>query len=48
MFADKSRKVLSLWTMGVNQHNRGTWMNHCIYNIHLLTGHTPVPAAPSR
>ena len=24
--------------MGVNQHNRGTWMNHCIYNIHLLTG----------
>ena len=38
VFADKSRKVLSLWTMGVNQHNRGTWMNHCIYNIHLLTG----------
>ena len=26
VFADKSRKVLSLWTMGVNQHNRGTWM----------------------
>ena len=38
VFADKSRRVLSLWTMGVNQHNRGTWMNHCIYNIHLLTG----------
>lgn len=38
VFADKSVKVLSLWTMGVNQHNRGTWMNHCIYNIHLLTG----------
>ncbi len=38
VFADKDRKVLSLWTMGVNQHNRGTWMNHCIYNIHLLTG----------
>ncbi len=38
VFADRSRKVLSLWTMGVNQHNRGTWMNHCIYNIHLLTG----------
>ncbi|NPD30398.1 molybdopterin-dependent oxidoreductase [Eggerthellaceae bacterium zg-1084] len=37
-FADKGRKMLSLWTMGVNQHNRGTWMNHCIYNIHLLTG----------
>ena len=38
VFADKSRRVLSLWTMGVNQHNRGTWMNHCIYNIHLLCG----------
>ncbi len=38
VFGDRSRKVLSLWTMGVNQHNRGTWMNHCIYNIHLLTG----------
>lgn len=37
-FANKDRKVLSLWTMGVNQHNRGTWMNHCIYNIHLLMG----------
>ncbi len=43
VFADKSRKVLSLWTMGVNQHNRGTWMNHCIYNIHLLTGRYALP-----
>ncbi|WP_165251988.1 molybdopterin-dependent oxidoreductase [Adlercreutzia sp. ZJ304] len=43
VFADKSRKVLSLWTMGVNQHNRGTWMNHCIYNIHLLTGRYAKP-----
>ena len=29
--------------MGVNQHNRGTWMNHCIYNIHLLTGRYALP-----
>ena len=43
VFADKGRKVLSLWTMGVNQHNRGTWMNHCIYNIHLLTGRYALP-----
>ncbi len=43
VFADKSRKVLSLWTMGVNQHNRGTWMNHCIYNIHFLTGRYALP-----
>ncbi|MCL2807662.1 MAG: molybdopterin-dependent oxidoreductase, partial [Coriobacteriia bacterium] len=38
VFADKDAKVLSLWTMGVNQHNRGVWMNHNIYNCHLLTG----------
>jgi len=38
VFADPDLKVFSLWTMGVNQHNRGVWMNHNIYNIHLLTG----------
>ncbi|MBR5260091.1 MAG: molybdopterin-dependent oxidoreductase [Eggerthellaceae bacterium] len=43
VFADPNKKVLSLWTMGVNQHNRGTWMNHCIYNIHLLTGKYAMP-----
>lgn len=37
-YADPNRKVMSLWTMGVNQHNRGTWMNNCIYNIHFLVG----------
>ena len=38
VFADPDAKVMSLWTMGVNQHNRGTWMNHNIYNVHLLSG----------
>lgn len=37
-FADPKKKIMSLWTMGVNQHNRGTWMNHNIYNVHLLSG----------
>ncbi|MEG2024221.1 MAG: molybdopterin-dependent oxidoreductase [Gordonibacter sp.] len=37
-FADPKKNIMSLWTMGVNQHNRGTWMNHNIYNIHLLSG----------
>ena len=36
-FADPDKNIMSLWTMGVNQHNRGTWMNHNIYNIHLLS-----------
>lgn len=42
-FANPNRKVMSLWTMGVNQHTRGTWMNHNIYNIHLLTGKISQP-----
>ena len=42
-FANPNRKVLSLWTMGVNQHTRGTWMNHNIYNIHFLVGKIAKP-----
>nr|VFK39928.1 MAG: periplasmic nitrate reductase subunit NapA apoprotein [Candidatus Kentron sp. SD] len=43
LFADPDRKVVSFWTMGVNQHTRGTWMNNLIYNIHLLTGKISQP-----
>lgn len=42
-FADPDLKITSFWTMGVNQHNRGTWMNHLIYNIHLLSGKISKP-----
>lgn len=45
VFADKDKKVVSLWTMGVNQHNRGTWMNHNIYNLHLLSGKIAQPGS---
>ncbi len=38
VYAEQGTNVLSLWTMGVNQHNRGTWMNHNLHNIHLLSG----------
>ena len=34
---------MSLWTMGVNQHTRGVWVNNMIYNIHLLTGKISTP-----
>ncbi|MBR2834571.1 MAG: molybdopterin-dependent oxidoreductase [Coriobacteriales bacterium] len=37
-FADPELKIMSLWTMGVNQHNRGTWMNHNLHNLHLISG----------
>jgi nitrate reductase (cytochrome) len=38
IYGDPDIKVMSLWTMGVNQHTRGTWMNNLINNLHLLTG----------
>lgn len=43
LYADPDRKVMSLWTMGVNQHTRGVWTNNLIYNIHLLTGKIAEP-----
>ncbi|EAR08707.1 nitrate reductase catalytic subunit NapA [Reinekea blandensis] len=43
LYADPNRKVMSLWTMGVNQHTRGVWMNNLIYNLHLLTGKISEP-----
>jgi len=39
LFANKDLKITSFWTMGVNQHNRGTWVNHNLHNLHLLSGH---------
>ena len=38
LYADPTKKVMSLWTMGFNQHVRGVWANQLVYNIHLLTG----------
>lgn len=43
MYADPKRKIVSFWTMGFNQHTRGVWANHLIYNIHLLTGKISIP-----
>jgi len=43
IYADPKRKVVSYWTMGFNQHTRGTWVNHLVYNIHLLTGKISEP-----
>ena len=42
-YADPSRKVTSFWTMGFNQHTRGTWVNNMIYNVHLLVGKISEP-----
>ncbi len=45
LYADPNTKVMSLWTMGVNQHTRGVWMNNIIYNLHLLTGKISKPGS---
>jgi nitrate reductase (cytochrome) len=43
LYADPDTKVMSFWTMGVNQHTRGVWVNNLIYNLHLLTGKISEP-----
>ncbi|MDY4479383.1 MAG: nitrate reductase catalytic subunit NapA [[Pasteurella] aerogenes] len=43
LYADPEKKIVSFWTMGFNQHTRGVWANHLIYNIHLLTGKISLP-----
>ena len=43
LYAQPDRKVMSLWTMGFNQHVRGVWANQLVYNIHLLTGKIAEP-----
>lgn len=43
IYADPNQKVVSFWTMGFNQHTRGVWVNHMIYNVHLLTGKIALP-----
>lgn len=43
LYADPKKKVVSFWTMGFNQHTRGTWVNNMIYNVHLLTGKISTP-----
>lgn len=43
VYADPKVKVVSYWTMGFNQHTRGSWVNNMIYNVHLLVGKISEP-----
>ena len=43
LYADPKTKVVSYWTMGFNQHTRGTWANNMVYNCHLLVGKISEP-----
>jgi len=39
LFADRSKRILSLWCMGMNQHTRGTAVNRLVHGLHMLSGH---------
>jgi nitrate reductase NapA len=43
LYADPDKKIMSLWTMGFNQHTRGVWVNGLCYNVHLLMGKISEP-----
>ncbi len=43
LYIEKNRKVVSFWTMGFNQHQRGTWVNEQAYMVHLLLGKQAMP-----
>ncbi|WP_457633712.1 nitrate reductase catalytic subunit NapA [Oceanithermus desulfurans] len=45
IFVEQGRKVVSFWTMGFNQHTRGTWVNEQVYAIHLLLGKHAKPGS---
>jgi nitrate reductase NapA len=45
LYTDPKRKIVSFWTMGFNQHSRGTWVNEQIYMIHLLGGKISTPGS---
>ncbi len=43
LYIEPSRRVTSFWTMGFNQHQRGTWVNEQAYMNHLLLGKIATP-----
>ena len=45
LYVEKNRKVVSFWTMGMNQHTRGTWVNTLAYNVHFLLGKQAKPGS---
>ena len=45
LYVEKNRKIVSFWTMGMNQHTRGTWVNTLAYNVHFLLGKQAKPGS---
>ena len=45
LYIEKGRKIVSFWTMGMNQHTRGTWVNTLAYNVHFLLNKQAKPGS---
>ncbi|MFA7501410.1 MAG: nitrate reductase catalytic subunit NapA, partial [Sulfurimonas sp.] len=45
LYIEKGRKVVSFWTMGMNQHTRGTWVNTLSYNVHFMLNKQAIPGS---
>ncbi len=45
LYVEKDRKVVSFWTMGMNQHTRGTWCNTLSYNVHFMLNKQAKPGS---
>ncbi|QDF29630.1 nitrate reductase catalytic subunit NapA [Halarcobacter anaerophilus] len=45
LYVEKGRRVVSFWTMGMNQHTRGTWVNTLSYNVHFLLNKQAKPGS---
>ena len=45
LYIEKNRKVVSFWTMGFNQHVRGSWINEIVYMVHMLLGKQSLPGS---
>ncbi len=43
LYIEPERKIVSFWTMGFNQHYRGSWVNEQVYTNHLLLGKQAQP-----
>jgi nitrate reductase NapA len=44
-YIEDDRKIVSFWTMGMNQHTRGTWVNEQSYMVHFLLGKQAKPGS---
>ncbi|MFA6760037.1 MAG: nitrate reductase catalytic subunit NapA [Sulfuricurvum sp.] len=45
LYIEKGRGVVSFWTMGMNQHTRGTWVNTLSYNVHFMLNKQAIPGS---